>query len=74
MLKGKVAPVTGGAQGMGEGDAEAMLKQGAKVVVTDINAERGALKHLIKRPVPAAGRFDSGLRPPASRAQTPGRI
>ncbi len=42
MLKGKVALVTGGAQGMGEHDAEAMLKQGAKVVITDINAERGA--------------------------------
>jgi 3alpha(or 20beta)-hydroxysteroid dehydrogenase len=42
MLSGKVALVTGGAQGMGASDAEAMLKQGAKVVITDVNAEQGA--------------------------------
>lgn len=41
MLSGKVALVTGGAQGMGASDAEAMLRQGAKVVITDVNADRG---------------------------------
>ena len=42
MLAGKVALVTGGAQGMGAEDAAAMLKHGAKVVITDVNEERGA--------------------------------
>jgi 3alpha(or 20beta)-hydroxysteroid dehydrogenase len=42
MLSGKIVLVTGGAQGMGEHDAEVMLKHGAKLVITDINAERGA--------------------------------
>ncbi|MCX7354253.1 MAG: glucose 1-dehydrogenase [Alphaproteobacteria bacterium] len=42
MLAGKVAVVTGGAQGMGASDAEAMIAQGAKVVITDVNTEKGA--------------------------------
>src|SRR5262249_8875405 len=42
MLSGKIVLVTGGARGMGEHDAEVMLKCGAKLVITDINAERGA--------------------------------
>src|SRR5215468_2343927 len=42
MLSGKIVLVTGGAQGMGEHDAEVMLKYGAKIVITDINTERGA--------------------------------
>ncbi len=41
MLAGKVAIVTGGAQGMGASDAEAMIAHGAKVVITDVNAEKG---------------------------------
>ena len=42
-LKDKVAIVTGGAQGFGEGIAEVYAREGAKVVVTDLNAE-GAQK------------------------------
>ena len=37
-LQGKVAIVTGGAQGFGAGIAEVYAREGAKVVVTDINA------------------------------------
>lgn len=36
-LKDKIAIVTGGAQGIGYACAEAMLREGAKVVISDIN-------------------------------------
>jgi 3alpha(or 20beta)-hydroxysteroid dehydrogenase len=41
MLAQKVILLTGGAQGMGEYDAEAMLKMGASVVLTDLADELG---------------------------------
>src|SRR5215208_7061622 len=41
ILSEKVVLLTGGAQGMGEYDAEAMLKIGAAVVITDVNVEQG---------------------------------
>jgi 3-oxoacyl-[acyl-carrier protein] reductase len=37
-LQGKVAVVTGGAQGLGAGIATRLLEEGAKVVVADVNA------------------------------------
>jgi 3alpha(or 20beta)-hydroxysteroid dehydrogenase len=40
-LAGKIAIVTGAAQGMGEAHARRFVAEGAKVVLTDINAERG---------------------------------
>lgn len=40
-LKGKIAIVTGAAQGMGAAHARAFLKEGAKVVLTDLNDEKG---------------------------------
>ncbi|MEH6659818.1 MAG: glucose 1-dehydrogenase [Leeuwenhoekiella marinoflava] len=40
-LKDKIAIITGSAQGMGESHARAFIKEGAKVVMTDINEERG---------------------------------
>ena len=41
MLEGKVAIITGAAQGMGEKHAIRFVKEGAKVVVTDIQDELG---------------------------------
>lgn len=41
-LQGKVAVVTGGISGIGAASVEAMLAQGAKVVASDLNAEKGA--------------------------------
>lgn len=40
-LDGKVAIVTGGARGMGASHVKRFVKEGAKVVFTDINAEGG---------------------------------
>ena len=40
-LDGKVAIITGAAQGMGEAHARRFVAEGARVVMTDINDERG---------------------------------
>jgi 3alpha(or 20beta)-hydroxysteroid dehydrogenase len=40
-LDGKVAIITGASQGMGEAHARRFVAEGARVVMTDINAERG---------------------------------
>ncbi|HZR01674.1 MAG TPA: SDR family oxidoreductase [Burkholderiales bacterium] len=40
-LENKIAIVTGGAQGFGEGIARRFAEEGCKVVVTDLNAEGG---------------------------------
>jgi NAD(P)-dependent dehydrogenase (short-subunit alcohol dehydrogenase family) len=40
-LAGKVAIVTGGASGLGRGVVEGCAAEGARVVVADVNAERG---------------------------------
>lgn len=40
-LKNKVALVTGGKRGMGASHAQALARQGAKVVITDIGLEKG---------------------------------
>ena len=41
-LEGKVAIITGAAQGMGAAAARAFISNGAKVIMTDIKAEKGA--------------------------------
>ncbi|KOF11952.1 3-alpha-hydroxysteroid dehydrogenase [Planococcus glaciei] len=40
-LEGKVAIITGAAQGMGAAHAQKFIKEGAKVVLTDLNEEKG---------------------------------
>ncbi len=42
-IAGKVFIVTGGASGLGEGTARMLAANGAKVIVADMNAERGAV-------------------------------
>lgn len=41
-LDGKIAIITGAAQGMGESHARAFVREGARVVLTDINASEGS--------------------------------
>lgn len=41
-LKGKVAVITGGVSGLGRGTADLFVKEGAKVVLFDLNEELGA--------------------------------
>lgn len=40
-LTGKVAIITGASQGMGESHARGFVQEGAKVILTDVRAERG---------------------------------
>ena len=45
-VNGKVAIVTGAARGLGEADARLLATEGARVVMTDIDDERGqAVEH-----------------------------
>ncbi|MGO5012150.1 glucose 1-dehydrogenase [Niallia sp. Sow4_A1] len=40
-LEGKIAIITGAAQGMGASHARRFIKEGAKVILTDLNEEKG---------------------------------
>jgi len=69
-LSGKVAIITGAAQGMGEEHARGFAYEGAKVVLTDLNAEAGQLiaaergpdAHFIKHDVASGAQWSEIVR------------
>src|SRR6185312_5710470 len=68
-LKGKVALITGGASGLGANAAELMVREGARVVVADVAADRGtavagklgASGHFVKLDVTSEDNWKSAI-------------
>ena len=57
-LQGKVAIVTGAASGLGRADAQALVREGARVVLSDINESAGAaLARELNAQAPDSARF-----------------
>ena len=56
-LDGKVAVVTGSAQGLGRACAQCMAAEGAKIIVSDVNAEGGELAAAAIRDAGGEARF-----------------
>ena len=65
-FKGKVAIVTGGAQGIGGAYARLLAEDGARVIIADVNVERG--RALARDITAAGGSVVAGLRPTRERA------
>ena len=49
-LQGKVAIITGAGSGFGEGMAEAYVREGAKVIIADLNAESASQRRWARTP------------------------
>ena len=63
-IKDKVFIVTGGASGLGEGTARLLAASGGKVVIADMNAERG---QAVAREIGATSPAKPMARPRSSR-------
>jgi len=66
-VEGKVAIVTGGGSGMGRAGATLLAREGAKVVVTDINEESGAR---VCRSIQEEGREAAFIRADVRKAES----
>ena len=62
-LQGKVTIVTGGAGGFGEGIARAYVAEGARVVIADLERDKGEALALELGPAAVFARCDVSLRP-----------
>jgi len=60
-LQGRVAVITGGAQGIGYAAAERMLQSGASVVLWDIDAARLAAAEDVLAKLGAAGKVTASI-------------
>jgi NAD(P)-dependent dehydrogenase (short-subunit alcohol dehydrogenase family) len=67
-VSGKVAIVTGGASGIGEACAETLAREGASVLITDIDDILG--KGVVDRIAKAGGRISSPTPRSATAAST----
>ena len=65
-LDGKVAVVTGAGQGLGRACAECMAAEGAKVVVSDMNADSASA---VAEGIRAGGGASAGFEPPPHLCQ-----
>ncbi len=61
LLRNKVGLVTGGGDGIGRGTCQALAEQGARVVVSDVNAESGGETAELIRQAGGGGTTDSML-------------
>jgi len=70
-LDGKVAVITGGAQGVGLGIAQEFVDYGATVIIADINEAtlEEAAATLGSRAIPRIGRFGRIALPPVTSTQ-----
>lgn len=66
-LTGKVAIITGASQGMGAAHARLFVHEGAKVILTDINASAGAV-------IPSMVAAGGGRHPAASACTAGGGL
>ena len=62
-IAGKVFIVTGGASGLGEGTARMLARNGGKVVIADLQADKGEAIARTRRRIRQARRQPGGRRP-----------